>query len=99
MTLDEEDLGGKLFLLGEPILRKYYTVYDGLKKRVGFGRASHAVAPTRNELLLQAPELDTVYRKSQKQQLSQPRRPANPTMFDIFRWRLKLQQPPAMVLA
>jgi len=99
MTLDEENLGGKLFLLGEPILRKYYTVYDGLKKRVGFGRASHVVAPTRDELLLQAPELDAVYRKSQKQRLPQQRRRANPTMFDIFHWRWQLRQPPTMATA
>jgi len=98
MTLDEENLGGKLFLLGEPILRKYYTVYDGLKKRVGFGRASHVVAPTRDELLMQAPELDKVYSQSAKQGLSQPRRRAIPTMFDMFRWRRQLRQPPAMFL-
>jgi saccharopepsin len=34
-------LGPKLFILGEPVLRKYYTVYDGREKRVGFGRAIH----------------------------------------------------------
>lgn len=34
-------LGPKLFILGEPVLRKYYTVYDGKEKRVGFGRAIH----------------------------------------------------------
>jgi len=34
-------LGPKLFILGEPILRKYYTVYDGKEKRVGFGKAVH----------------------------------------------------------
>lgn len=34
-------LGPKLFILGEPILRKYYTVYDAKEKRVGFGRAIH----------------------------------------------------------
>jgi len=99
MTLDEENLGGKLFLLGEPILRKYYTVYDGLQKRVGFGRANHVVAPTRDELLVKVPELDAAYAKSQTHKGSQPRRRAIPTMFDIFRWRSKLQQPPAMVLA
>jgi len=100
MTLDEESLGGKLFLLGEPVLRKYYTVYDGLKKRVGFGRASHVVAPTRDELLLQAPELDAEYRKSQKQGLSQPRQQrANPTMFDTFRWRWQLRRPPTLASA
>jgi saccharopepsin len=35
-------LGPKLFILGEPVLRKYYTVYDGKEKRVGFGRAIHS---------------------------------------------------------
>jgi len=35
-------LGPKLFILGEPVLRKYYTVYDGKQKRVGFGRALHS---------------------------------------------------------
>mmetsp|Transcript_17613 Transcript_17613/g.31836 ORF Transcript_17613/g.31836 Transcript_17613/m.31836 type:complete len:546 (-) Transcript_17613:125-1762(-) len=34
-------LGPKLFLLGEPILRKYYSVYDGEQMRVGFGLARH----------------------------------------------------------
>lgn len=36
-----EPLGPKLFILGEPVLRKYYTVYDAGQKRVGFGRAQH----------------------------------------------------------
>jgi len=34
-------LGPKLFILGEPVLRKYYSVYDGKEKRVGFARARH----------------------------------------------------------
>jgi len=43
MSLDmPEPLGPKLFILGEPVLRKYYTVYDAHQKRVGFGRAKHA---------------------------------------------------------
>lgn len=42
MTLDlPEPLGPKLFILGEPVLRKYYTVYDAKLKRVGIGRAKH----------------------------------------------------------
>mmetsp|Transcript_36585 Transcript_36585/g.68132 ORF Transcript_36585/g.68132 Transcript_36585/m.68132 type:complete len:612 (+) Transcript_36585:109-1944(+) len=42
MSLDmPEPLGPKLFILGEPVLRKYYTVYDAGQKRVGFGRAQH----------------------------------------------------------
>jgi len=36
-----EPLGPKLFILGEPVLRKYYTVYDWEVKRVGFGLACH----------------------------------------------------------
>lgn len=33
-------LGPKLFILGEPLLQKYYTVYDWNQKRVGFGLAA-----------------------------------------------------------
>jgi len=43
MSLDmPEPLGPKLFIMGEPVLRKYYTVYDAHQKRVGFGRAKHS---------------------------------------------------------
>lgn len=42
MSLDmPEPLGPKLFILGEPVLRKYYTVYNAHEKKVGFGRARH----------------------------------------------------------
>lgn len=42
MSLDmPEPLGPKLFILGEPVLRKYYTVYDAHTKSVGFARAKH----------------------------------------------------------
>ena len=42
MTLDlPEPLGPKLFILGEPVLRKYYTAYDSKGKRIGFSRARH----------------------------------------------------------
>jgi len=34
-------LGPKLFILGEPALRKYVSVYDAKEKRVGFARALH----------------------------------------------------------
>lgn len=37
-----EPLGPKLFIWGEPVLRKYYTVYHWGKKSVGFGLAAHA---------------------------------------------------------
>lgn len=35
-------LGPKLFILGEPLLQRYYTTFDWGKRRVGFGRAAHA---------------------------------------------------------
>jgi len=34
-------LGPKLFILGEPVLHRYYTVYDWVQKRVGFGLANN----------------------------------------------------------
>jgi len=45
-----EPVGPKLFIFGEPVLRKYYTVYDWDKKRIGFGLANHNVGePVRTE--------------------------------------------------
>jgi len=42
MPLDlPEPLGPKLFIWGEPVLRKYYTVYDWKEQRIGFGLAKH----------------------------------------------------------
>jgi len=35
-------LGPKLFILGEPVLQKYYTVYDVAQKRVGFGLSANS---------------------------------------------------------
>merc|ERR1719409_1460005 len=47
MSMDlPEPIGPKLFILGEPVLRKYYTVYDADQKRVGFGRAHHVKTPS-----------------------------------------------------
>jgi len=37
-----EPLGPKLFIWGEPVLRKYYTVYDWKHKQIGFGLAAHS---------------------------------------------------------
>lgn len=36
-----EPLGPKLFILGEPVLQKYYSVYDFTKKAVGFGLSAN----------------------------------------------------------
>jgi len=42
-----EPVGPKLFILGEPVLHRYYTVYDWDKLRVGFGLANN-IANTRD---------------------------------------------------
>jgi len=34
-------LGPKLFILGEPVLHRYYTVYDWVSRRVGFSLANN----------------------------------------------------------
>lgn len=39
-----EPLGPKLFIWGEPVLRKYYTVYHWEDKQIGFGLAKHTAA-------------------------------------------------------
>mmetsp|Transcript_36143 Transcript_36143/g.65545 ORF Transcript_36143/g.65545 Transcript_36143/m.65545 type:complete len:457 (-) Transcript_36143:156-1526(-) len=38
-------LGSKVWILGEPVLRKYYTAYDWKNKRVGFAPAVQPPAP------------------------------------------------------
>jgi len=80
MSLDmPEPLGPKLFILGEPILRKYYTVYDAREKRVGFGRARHhSVAKSSQNLPgpVDAPH--------------EVQRPT-PSMFGAFKYRKSLQ--------
>lgn len=40
LPIDEDEiLGPKAFILGEPVLRKYYTAYDWRKQRIGFALA------------------------------------------------------------
>lgn len=43
-------VGPKLFILGEPVLHKYYTVYDWERLQVGFARANNSknTAPARD---------------------------------------------------
>eukprot|EP00933_Yihiella_yeosuensis_P032622 TRINITY_DN2623_c0_g2_i1.p1 TRINITY_DN2623_c0_g2~~TRINITY_DN2623_c0_g2_i1.p1 ORF type:complete len:299 (-),score=89.94 TRINITY_DN2623_c0_g2_i1:150-1046(-) len=45
MAMDFDGALEKLFILGEPVLRKYYTIYDAEKERVGFGLAQHTAEP------------------------------------------------------
>jgi len=81
MTLDlPRPLGPKLFILGEPVLRKYYTVFDAHTKSVGFGRAKHKHSLSREDLLISAGEVDGAFARNHRR----------PTMFDIFRWRRAL---------
>lgn len=50
-----EPLGPKLFILGEPVLHRYYTVYDWKEPQIGFGLASkHANKVDRMERLATA---------------------------------------------
>jgi len=70
-------LGPKLFILGEPVLRKYYSVYDGKAKRVGFALAHHKV-PGHFSVASLRGNLGRRYADM----------PAPPrSMFDVFRWR------------
>jgi len=98
MTLElEEPMGPKLFIMGEPVLRKYYTVYDPEAKRVGFGRAKHSRNPTRDEIFLKAPEV--ISASATRKDASRPhtRYRSIPTMFDVFRWRNALRRPSPVI--
>merc|ERR1719487_251020 len=76
MSLDmPEPLGPKLFILGEPVLRKYYTVYDAHKKRVGFARAKHRSTWRSSRHLTGSPDNP------------QPEQRSPPSMFGAFKWR------------
>lgn len=39
LPVEMPQLGNKVFLFGEPVLKRYYTAYDGGASRVGFARA------------------------------------------------------------
>jgi len=84
MAMDfEEPMGPKLYLLGEPVLRKYYTVFDAERQMVGLARATHRQALGREALLMMAPEVEKPCSRCR----------ASPTMFDIFRWKMALRGP------
>ena len=79
MAMDfDEPMGPKLYLLGEPVLRKYYTVFDAERQMIGIARAAHRQALGREDLLMVVPEVEEPCSRCR----------ASPTMFDIFRWRM-----------
>jgi len=84
MVMDfDPPMGPKLYLLGEPVLRKYYTVFDAERQMVGIARAAHRQAVSREDLLTMVPEVEKPCSRCG----------AIPTMFDIFRWRKAVQRP------
>jgi len=75
-------LGPKLFILGEPVLRKYYSVYDAKEKRVGFARARHHSKPSRPLREDMTPALKKDAAAAERSAASRPR-----SMFEVFQWR------------
>merc|ERR1719160_1020300 len=52
MTQDVDPAEGPMFILGDPFLRKYYTVYDPEQKQVGFALAAHSHTKGKTQMLL-----------------------------------------------
>lgn len=42
-------VGPNVFILGEPVLQRYYTVFDWVGERTGFALANHLRPPTRSD--------------------------------------------------
>lgn len=45
LPIEMPHLGPKVFVWGEPVLKKYYTTYDLEGERVGFAKAVHGSVP------------------------------------------------------
>lgn len=75
-------LGPKLFILGEPVLRKYYSVYDAASKRVGLARARHHTAASSPLAEDMSPALKMEPLLAEKSAAEKPK-----SMFEVFRWK------------
>lgn len=45
----DEALGPKAFILGEPVLRKYYTTYDWRHRQIGFALSAQSIGNEEQE--------------------------------------------------
>eukprot|EP00747_Dinoflagellata_sp_TGD_P211149 gnl/TRDRNA2_/TRDRNA2_84354_c0_seq1.p1 gnl/TRDRNA2_/TRDRNA2_84354_c0~~gnl/TRDRNA2_/TRDRNA2_84354_c0_seq1.p1 ORF type:complete len:436 (+),score=100.48 gnl/TRDRNA2_/TRDRNA2_84354_c0_seq1:160-1467(+) len=63
MALDIPPPKGPLFIFGDPFLRKYYTVYDREKLRVGFALAAHPAVDKKKQTMLIDLGKDRISRK------------------------------------
>eukprot|EP00929_Paragymnodinium_shiwhaense_P108858 TRINITY_DN75201_c0_g1_i1.p1 TRINITY_DN75201_c0_g1~~TRINITY_DN75201_c0_g1_i1.p1 ORF type:complete len:449 (+),score=85.51 TRINITY_DN75201_c0_g1_i1:71-1417(+) len=48
LPVEQHDLGSEFWILGEPVLRKYYSVYDWNRKRVAFALAADVEVDAEN---------------------------------------------------
>eukprot|EP00418_Pyrodinium_bahamense_P096548 CAMPEP_0179034980 /NCGR_PEP_ID=MMETSP0796-20121207/12881_1 /TAXON_ID=73915 /ORGANISM="Pyrodinium bahamense, Strain pbaha01" /LENGTH=497 /DNA_ID=CAMNT_0020731251 /DNA_START=51 /DNA_END=1544 /DNA_ORIENTATION=- len=53
-------VGPNVFILGEPLLQRYYTVFDWVGRRAGFGLAAHMRAPSQEQKAVSPPGLTLV---------------------------------------
>ncbi|CAK0814886.1 unnamed protein product, partial [Prorocentrum cordatum] len=66
MTVDIPPPKGPLFIFGIPFLQKFYTVYDGVNKQVGFAVAKHVGdGPKHAEVVMT--QLDTSVKTSRRE--------------------------------